>query len=90
MTAFHELEILGGDVDSDIQKKRTLMKNVHVVPGMSYLVQKCHDKFEIWTFETMALYLRENSKNVENDPGSKKRIMNTICEDISIKSKLSF
>jgi hypothetical protein len=40
MTAFHELEILGGDAYSDIQKKRTLMKNVCGVPGMAHLVQK--------------------------------------------------
>jgi hypothetical protein len=57
---------------------------------MSHLVQKCRDKFEAWTFEIMAQYLRENSKNIENDHGSKKRIMNTVGEDISIKSYLSF
>jgi Reverse transcriptase (RNA-dependent DNA polymerase) len=89
LTAFHELEIIGGEVYSDVHKKRSLMKNVRGVTGMSHLVQKCRDDFETMTFDSMAQYLRENSKNIESDPGSRKRIMNTIGEANSINSQLS-
>jgi hypothetical protein len=90
LAAFHELEILGGEIYSDVQKKRSLMKNVQGVTGMSHLVQKCRGNFECMTFDGMAQYLRENSKNIENDPGSRKRIMNTIGEENSIRSQLNF
>ena len=73
LTAFHELEILGEESYSDTQKKRTLMKNVRGVTGMSHLVQKCRDDFDLMTFDSMAQYLRENSKNIENEPSSRKK-----------------
>jgi hypothetical protein len=62
------------------------MKNVRGVTGMSHLVQKCRDDFDLMTFDSMAQYLRENSKNIENEPSSRKRIMNTIGEEDTIMS----
>ena len=56
---------------------------------MAHLAQKCRVDCEIMTFDTMAQYLRENSKNVENEHGSKKRIMNTISEDNTVSSQKS-
>jgi hypothetical protein len=89
LTAFHELEILGEEIYSDTQKKRTLMKNVRGISGMSHLVQKCRDDFNMMTFDSMAQYLRENSKNVENDPSNRKRIMNTTGEEDTVMSHRS-
>ena len=72
---------------SDGQKKCKLMKNVRGVNGMAHLVQKCRDDCELMTFDTMAQYLRENSKNAENEHGNRKRIMNTVSEDNTVSSK---
>ena len=54
---------------------------------MAHLVQKCCDDCDILMFDTMAQYLRENSKNVENEPETRKRIMNTTSEDNSVVSQ---
>ena len=56
---------------------------------MAHLAQKCRDDCEIMTFDTMAQYLRENSKNAESEPGNRKRIMNTISEDNNVGAQQS-
>ena len=64
-SAFHELEILGDEKYSEAHKKHTLLKNVRRATGIVHLVQKCHDDFDIMTFDGMAQYLRQKSKNEE-------------------------
>jgi hypothetical protein len=90
MNAMHELEMLGEEEYTDIQKKRTLMKNIRGVPGITHLVTNCKDKFDTFTFETMAQYLRDHSKTVEKEPSSKKRVMTTIGEEDDSKSYRSW
>jgi hypothetical protein len=70
LSAFHELEILVEETYSEPHKKRTLIKSVRGATGMAHLVQKCCDDFSIMTFDAMAQYLRDNSKNVSVEPSS--------------------
>lgn len=83
LSAFHELELLGGDPYSESQKKRTLLKDVRGISGMAHLVQKCRDDFDGMTFSTMAQYLRKNSKHVEMVASSNYKEEDTVSSQCS-------
>ena len=80
MTALHELEILQNEEYSDSAKKRFLLKNIKGVHGAAHLVQKCRDDFTV-SFEKMTQYLQENSKNIEGENPSRKRLMVAASEE---------
>ena len=89
LSAVHELEILSGETYTESQKKRTLMKNVRGAPGITHLVQKCRDDFDIMPFEGMAQYLRENSKNVEMAACSKSKEEEMVSHSSSQNIKVN-